>query len=67
MVHSSQKKPTDKSQSDRFIKAARAAGASEDEAVFDADLRKIVKAGVSASNESRPDLKKPKGIKSTGR
>lgn len=39
------KKPAklDVAQSDRFIEAARAAGASEDEAVFDANLKGIVR------------------------
>ena len=39
-------------QSDRFIEAARAAGASEDEAVFDANLKKIVKAKTAVFPDS---------------
>jgi hypothetical protein len=35
--------PADKQQSQRFIAAARAAGCSEDEAVFDENLKKIVR------------------------
>ena len=38
---SSKTKESKKSQSNRFIDAAREAGASEDEAVFDENLRRL--------------------------
>ena len=41
-------------QSQRFIEAARAAGVSEDEAVFDANLKQIAKAKVPASKAEAP-------------
>lgn len=41
---SSKTKDSKKSQSQRFIEAARKAGASEDEAVFDETLKRIAKA-----------------------
>lgn len=39
----------------RFVEAAREAGCSEDEAVFDSNLRKIAKAKVD--EESKPPAK----------
>jgi hypothetical protein len=39
-----QKPKTDKAQRQRFIEAAREAGASEDETVFDENLKRIAKA-----------------------
>jgi len=41
---SSKTKESKKSQSTRFIDAAREAGASEDEAIFDETLKRITKA-----------------------
>jgi hypothetical protein len=41
---SSKTKESKKSQSNRFIEAAREAGASEDEAVFRENLKRLVKA-----------------------
>ena len=43
----------EKSQRQRFIEAAREAGASEDEAVFRENLKRLAQA--------KPDGKKPKG------
>jgi aminoglycoside/choline kinase family phosphotransferase len=37
-------KPEEKDQRDRFIEAARKAGASEDEAEFDRAIKKVAKA-----------------------
>jgi hypothetical protein len=37
------KKPRNKAQAERFIKAAREAGASEDEREFDKNLRRIAR------------------------
>jgi hypothetical protein len=45
-------------QSARFIKAAREAGCSEDEAVFDENLKKIARH--KPTPDSTPELKKPK-------
>ena len=52
--------PSSTDQSARFIEAARAAGASEDEAVFDANLKKIVKAKAVDSVTSGVDTAKYK-------
>jgi hypothetical protein len=47
---SSKTKESKKSQSRRFIEAAREAGASEAEAVFDENLRKIASAKMKTSD-----------------
>lgn len=46
-------------QSQRFIEAAREAGASEDEAVFDEALRRLVKPASPAPSPARKPQKCP--------
>ena len=52
MMAASKSKPDKKPQSQRFIEAAREAGCSEDEAVFDENLKRIAKA------KEQPKLKR---------
>jgi hypothetical protein len=42
-ANQSNQKKTDKAQAERFIDAARESGCSEDEAVFDENLKKIAR------------------------
>jgi hypothetical protein len=49
-VMASDRKSPDKAQAKRFIEAAREAGASEDEAVFDENLKRVAK-----SKPPKPD------------
>jgi hypothetical protein len=44
----------DKAQRDRFIEAAREAGASEDEAVFDENLKRVAKAKPKPDHAQHP-------------
>ena len=57
------KQTRDTDQSNCFIEAARAAGASEDEAVFDANLKKIVKAKVASQVQAASDKTEQKRVK----
>lgn len=50
------KKQTTETQSERFIAAARKAGCSEDEAVFDENLKRIVKG--KPKNASDKDMRR---------
>jgi hypothetical protein len=47
------RKPTE--QQKRFIEAAREAGASEDEAVFDENLKRIAKAKPKSDSVPKPE------------
>jgi hypothetical protein len=52
---SSKTKESKKSQSNRFIEAAREAGASEDEAVFDETLKRVAKAKPDRPTKPKQD------------
>jgi hypothetical protein len=43
-----------KTQSERFIEAAREAGCSEDEAVFDGNLKRIAQAKSNSGTSAKP-------------
>jgi hypothetical protein len=50
-MHASKTKDSKKSQRQRFIDAAREAGASEDEAVFNENLKRLAKAKPSKTEQ----------------
>jgi len=54
-----QRKTDSKAQSRRFIEAAREAGCSEDEAVFDENLKKIARHKPPPGAPSEPKKPKP--------
>jgi hypothetical protein len=49
------RKVSDKAQRQRFIEAAREAGASEDEAVFRENLKRVAKAKLPPKPQNEPD------------
>jgi hypothetical protein len=55
-----QKRQPQKAQSERFITAAREAGCSEDEAVFDENLKKIARHKPSVPTPAPP--RKPRSL-----
>ena len=57
---SAKKKPQDQGQRERFIEAARKAGASEDEADFDRALKKVAKGKPKDEPENHDTTEGPK-------